>query len=235
MKILAVENYPESPLGTVGTALREQAADIDVIEAYKGDPLPDTPNGYDGLVILGGAQNALADDDYPYLPALAGLTRDFGQSGRAVLGICLGSQIIARAYGGDNLLDRPVEFGFRAVSPRPEAADDPVLSALEAPRLTFHWHKDTVGLPDGAVHLASSEMTPNQAWRIGGNVYAMQFHFEASREVVAHWSRVAGEHITPHTPDWHDRLDRELATNGAEAEFFGLDLARRWVRHVGRN
>ena len=233
MKILVAENYPNSPLGTVGEALAECDAEIDIVVAHGGEPLPDDPNGYDGLVMLGGAQSALADDDYPYLPALTKLTRAFGDSGRAVLGICLGSQIIARAYGGRNVLDRPLEFGYRPVTPRPEAVDDPVLSALTAPTPTFHWHKDTVELPDGAVHLASSEMTPYQAWRIGTNVYAMQFHFEASTEVVADWSARAPEYILPYVPDWPERLPGELATNGAVADGFGLELSRRWVKMVG--
>lgn len=233
MKILVAENYPNSPLGTVGKALTERDVDIEIVIAHSGEPLPEDPDGYDGLIMLGGAQSALADDDYPYLPALTKLTRAFGDSGRAVLGICLGSQIIARAYGGRNVLNQPMEFGYLPVTPLAPAADDPVLSALTAPTPIFHWHQDTVDLPDGAVLLASSAMTPNQAWRLGSNVYAVQFHFEASREVVANWSALAPDYILPHVPDWPDRLPGELATNGVIADELGLELSRRWVKMAG--
>lgn len=230
MKILLVENNPNSPLGNVGTALAERDAEIITIAAHGGEPIPESPDGYDGLIMLGGAQSALDDDDYPFLPALARLSRAFGDSGRTVLGICLGSQILARAYGGGNVLNRPVEFGYLPISPLPEAADDPVLSGLTRPTPIFHFHKDTVRLPEGAVRLAESDMTPNQAWRMGTNVYAVQFHFEASREVVANWSREGEDHILPHAPDWPTRLPLELETNGPIADALGLELGRRWVK-----
>jgi GMP synthase-like glutamine amidotransferase len=229
MKILVVENYPNSPLGNVGAALAEADVRIDTVAAHSGEPVPESPEGYDGLIMLGGAQSALDDDDYPFLPALARLTRAFGDSGRAVLGICLGSQIIARAYSGGNVLDRPLEFGYRPVWPLPEAAEDPVLSALTVPTPIFHWHKDTVTLPAGAVRLAESEMTPNQAWRMGDNVYAVQFHFEASAEVVTDWSERARDHILEHAPEWPEKLPLELEKNSTTADKLGLELGRRWV------
>jgi len=234
MKILVVENYPQTSLGNVGVALGEAGAKVTIVVAHDGEPLPETPDGYDGLIVLGGAQSALDDDDYPYLPALARLTRTFGDSGRAVLGICLGSQVIARAYNGENVLNRPLEFGYLPVTPLAEAADDPVLSALTCPTPIFHWHHDTVRLPAGAVRLAESAMTPNQAWRMGDNVYAVQFHFEASREMVKAWSETWVDHILPHTPDWPDKLPLELAEKGPDADALGLELGRRWTQLVGR-
>lgn len=233
MRILVVENYPNTPLGIVGEALSEAGAEIDVVVAHSGEMLPQTHDGHDGMIMLGGAQSALDDEDYPYLPALCRLTRAFGDSGRAVLGICLGSQIIARAYGGGNILARPIEFGYLPVAPLPEAADDPVLSALAAPTPAFHWHQDTVSLPSGAIRLAESAMTPIQAFRVGARVYAIQFHFEASRQVVSDWTESFADHILPHTPDWPERAPAAIAKDGAAADALGLELARRWVGLVG--
>ncbi|WP_436642868.1 type 1 glutamine amidotransferase [Microbaculum sp. FT89] len=232
MKILVVESYPNSPLGNVGQALADVGADIDTVAAHGGEPLPETPDDHDALIMLGGPQSALDDDDYPFLPALCRLTRAFGDSGRAVLGICLGSQIIARAYNGENVLNRPLEFGYLPVSPLPEAADDPVLSGLTAPTPAFHWHKDTVRLPAGAIRLAESAMTPNQAWKIGAKVYAAQFHFEASRAVVADWSSKSAEYVRDLVPDWEARMPAELETNGTVADALGRELARRWVKVI---
>lgn len=230
MKILIVENYPGTPLGIVGEALAEAGAELSVVVAHGGDPLPAAPDGYAGMVMLGGAQSALDDNDYPHLPELVALTRAFGAADKAVLGICLGSQIIARAYGGENILSRPVEFGYRPVTPLPEAAADPVLSALAGPTPAFHWHQDTVTLPPGAVRLAESAMTPIQAFRVGAKVYAVQFHFEASGKIVSDWSVGFAEHIAAHTPDWPQRVTGEVAAHAPAADTLGLDLARRWVR-----
>ena len=72
------------------------------------------------LVVLGGAQSAVDDADHPYLPKLAALTRIFGHAGKAVLGICLGAQVVARGHGARNILGRPIEFGWRQVRPTDE-------------------------------------------------------------------------------------------------------------------
>lgn len=229
MKILVVENFDGAPLGLVGTALAEREAEAVTVRAHEGEPLPDGPDGFDGLVVLGGAQSAVDDDAHPYLPRLAGLIRQFGDSGRAVLGICLGAQIIARAYGGQNVLDHGLQFGYRPVTPLAAAAGDPVFSAIEDPSPVFHWHQDTMSLPEGAIHLAASEQTPIQAFRIGERVYAVQFHFEASRMLVEEWSQRFAGLIDGLVPEWRVRRHAELAEMGEAADRLGLAIARRWA------
>ena len=100
MRVLVVENYDNTGLGQVGAALAEAGAEIDLRRAHRGEPCQTASNGHDAVVVLGGGQNALADDEYPYFPKLLDLLRDFERQDRAVLGICLGSQILARAFGG---------------------------------------------------------------------------------------------------------------------------------------
>ncbi len=229
MKVLVVENFDHTTPGLVGEALGEAGVEITRVRAHHGEPLPEGPGGLDGLVVLGGGQSAVDDDEHPYLPGLAELTRTFGEAGRPVLGICLGAQLVARGHGGGNVLGRPVEFGYHAVTPLEAARSDPVLAALCAPSSMFHWHQDTVTLPPGAVHLASSAATPVQAFRIGRAVYGIQFHFEASRALVNVWSEVFAAPIAAHTPDWPTRKAGELATKGPAADDIGLDIARRWV------
>ncbi len=147
MHILAVENYRGTHLGLVGRALSDVGARIDLRRMWNGDALPADPAGHDGIVVLGGGQNALADAEHPYLPALAALMRAFGDAGKPVLGICLGSQILARGYGGQNILGRPVEIGWLDVTPTEAGAADPVVGRLGAAAPVFHWHSDTFTLP----------------------------------------------------------------------------------------
>src|SRR5262245_22428840 len=116
MHVLVVQNYRDTGLGQVGRALAEVGATIDLRQAYLGDPLPPDAAAHDALVVLGGDQDALADDTHPYLPALARLTKSFGDADKAVLGICLGSQLVARGYGAENLLGRTPEFGWHEVT-----------------------------------------------------------------------------------------------------------------------
>ncbi len=98
---------------------------------------------------------------YPYLPALARLDQDaFGDAGKAVLGICLGSQLVARGYGAENIIGRPTEFGWHEVTCTVEGCVRSRSSPLSRSRFPiFHWHSDTFTLPEGAAHLASSTMT----------------------------------------------------------------------------
>jgi GMP synthase-like glutamine amidotransferase len=229
MRVLVIENYPGTPLGLVGVALAEAGASIDTRRAFAGEPLPASDADHDGLIILGGGQSALDDADHPYLPALASLSRAFGTADKAVLGICLGAQLVARGHGGDNLLDRPIEFGWHPVRPTAAGFDDPVMSELGAGAPVFHWHTDTFSLPPGAAHLAASDRTELQAFRVGRAVYGVQFHFEADRDLVSRWNVGFAEEIAGHSPDWHDRHPAEAALHGARADAIGLAIARAWV------
>ncbi len=233
MRVLVIENYTGTTLGQVGTALAEAGVETDLRRVWNGSALPDGPNGYDGLVVLGGEQSALDDDEHPYLPKVAALTRAFGEADRAVLGICLGAQLVARGHGAENLLGRPIEFGWHEVRPTAAGRNDPVLSALGEGAPLFHWHLDTFTLPPGAAHLASSAMTEHQAFRIGRAVYGIQFHFEADRKLVESWNRDFVEVIAEEMPDWPERHGQEAARHGPQADATGLALARAWVKLIG--
>jgi len=232
MRVLVVENYRSTPLGQVGTALREAGAEIDLRPAHLGATLPEAAAEHDGLVVLGGEQNALADADCPWFPGLVRLVRDFGAEDKAVLGICLGAQLVARAHGGENLLGRPVEFGWHDVRPTSGGRRDPVIAGLGEGGPIFHWHEDTFSLPPGAAHLAASDLTENQAFRLGRATYGIQFHFEADRPLVAGWTRDFAASIHDHAPDWLERHATDAARAGAAADATGLELARRWVHLV---
>jgi GMP synthase-like glutamine amidotransferase len=229
MRVLVVQNFDNEGMGQVGAALAEAGAEIDLRKPYKGDALPDDASGHDAMVMLGGAQNALDDAQCPYFPALLDLIRDFDARDRGVLGICLGSQLIARAFGGNNQIGGATEFGWCEVSLTPEAESDAVLGALPEKFPTFEWHDDTFSLPKGAVRLAGSEGARNQAFRLGRAVYGFQFHFEADRPMVRGWSQTFASLIAARHPDWADRLDGEMAKNGPAADAAGLAIARAWV------
>lgn len=229
MRVLVIDNYAESDLGLVGEVLAAAGVDLDRRHAWRGDPLPADARDHDALVIMGGPQDALDDAAHPYLPRAAALARACTVAGKAVLGICLGAQLVARGHGGRNVLGRPIEFGWHPVMPTAAGRADPLLACLGEAAPVFHWHYDTFELPPGAAHLATSARTPHQAIRLGARTYAIQFHFEAGTDVVAGWTRQHLDWITPHTPDWPARHAGELARHGAAADAVGRDLARTWL------
>jgi GMP synthase-like glutamine amidotransferase len=232
MRVAVVENTKITHHGQVGVALHEAGARVEVFRPWADGRLPDDPAEHDALVVFGGEQSALDDRLHPYLAALARTMRRFGEEGRAVLGICLGSQLMARGWGAENHLGTAPEFGWCEVRLRPEAQDDPVLSAVPAAFPIFQWHSDTFTLPSGALHLAEGDVARHQAFRIGRASYGMQFHFEANRAVVADWTQefpAATERLSPGWVAAHPGL---AATRGVAADAAGLALARAFVAQI---
>jgi GMP synthase-like glutamine amidotransferase len=232
MRVLVVQNYPDTGLGQIGVALREAGAEIDLRRPYRGEALPEDAAGHDALVVLGGGQNALDDEGSPWFPDLLALMRDFADSGRAVLGICLGSQLLARAYGAENLVGAAKEFGWQEVSLTAAGAADPVLAAAPACFRIFQWHDDTFSLPRGATRLAGNAVAENQAFRIGRAAYGVQFHFEADTGLVRDWNAAFAGELAERHPDWPARFEDEASRHGAGADAAGLSLARAWVAAI---
>ena len=232
MRVLVIQNFDNTGLGQVETALAEAGAEIDLRKAHLGEALPQDAGGHDALVVLGGGQNALDDEAYPYIPPLLGLMREFAEGGRAVLGVCLGSQLLARAFGAANLIGAAPEFGWRDVSLTGEAKSDPVLGVLPESFPIFQWHDDTFTLPQGAVRLAENDAAANQAFRIGRAAYGIQFHFEADRKLVRQWNSAFAGHLAVCQPDWAARFESEAAAHGPAADTVGLALARAWVAAI---
>ena len=228
MRVAIVENTRITHHGQVGVALHEAAALIDIWRPWSGQPLPASPDA-DALVVFGGEQSAVDDHTHPYLPALAELMAAYTALDRPVLGICLGSQLLARAYGGDNHLGVALEFGWVDVSLTDAGRADPVLSQVPQTFPIFQWHSDTFSLPPGAVHLAQSAAAAHQAFRIGRATYGTQFHFEASRAVIRDWSETFPAIAERMSPGWSRRHPELASTVGAEADAHGLALARAWV------
>ena len=234
MRVAVVENTVISNLGQVGVALAEAGAEIVYHRPFRGEALPELAD-FDGLVVLGGEQSALDDDKHPYLPLLAARMRAAAEADKAVLGICLGSQLLARGFGAENLLGRTPEFGWHRIHLTEEGAADPVLSAVADGFPIFQWHSDTYTLPEEATHLAHNPAVAHQAFRVGRAAYGTQFHFEASRAVVEEWNRNFGAVIEAMKPGWlAGDYPHQAESDGAAADAAGLALARAWVRQIRR-
>jgi GMP synthase-like glutamine amidotransferase len=232
MRVAIVENTRITHHGLVGVALHEQAARVEIYRPWADGALPEAGDGHDALVVFGGEQSALDDATHPYLPALARAMRAFTEADRAVLGICLGSQVLARGYGAANHLGTAPEFGWQEVRLTEAGQADPVMAALPAAFPVFQWHSDTFTLPAGAVHLATGDGAAQQAYRIGRATYGTQFHFEASRAVVADWTRTFPELTERLQPGWAAVHPQLSASRGAQADAAGLALARAWVAQI---
>lgn len=228
MRVLLIEHHDKSSVGVVGETLHDMGIETPTVWCEFGDPVPENDREYDGIVILGGTMSAVDDESHPYLPRLTALVREFADADKPVLGICLGSQLIARAYGAEPRLGGPLEFGFHPVTPTRLGETDPVMRHLGRPQPLFQWHTDHYTLPEGAVHLAVGEHYENQAYRIGRAVYGMQFHFEVTEAQVR--SQIADvPDFDDHVPGHEEWLPRQFALHEAASNTFCRRVVRDWA------
>jgi len=232
MRIAVVENMENTHLGTLGPALDDSGAELEWFRPWLNGALPSGAHNHDGLIVLGGKQSAVDDAAYPYLPRLAGVMRHFGDTDKAVLGICLGSQLLARAYGAKNLLGDAREFAWTTLDVTPEGTADPLFRGVGARFESFQWHVDTFSLPDNAVRLVSGSVVANQCFRVGRAAYGVQFHVEASAAVVEAWSIEYRDAVEQFAPGWLDRYPETAAQHALAADHAGDAIARAFVRSV---
>jgi GMP synthase (glutamine-hydrolysing) len=147
-------------------------------------PGEDAPEA-EGLVIMGGPM--CANDPLPGLARELKLIEHALHIGLPMLGICLGSQLIAKALGAKVYRNGEPEIGWAPVQLTDAGRHDPVFENTPSPSAFFHWHSDTFDLPAGAVWLAHSEKCRHQAYRYSKNVYGIQFHPEITAEMIAEW------------------------------------------------
>jgi len=190
-RILIVQHEEFEGPGTLREALA--GAELRFVRTFARDPVPATLEEH-ALVVLGGGMGVYERDRLAHLEDEIALCRTAVTAGRPVLGICLGSQLLAAAFGGAvGKADRK-EIGWHGVTLLPQARGDALFDALPRSFPAFHWHGDAFTLPAGAVPLASSTMTPLQAFRMGERAWGIQFHLETDEEVLeAMLSGGAGE------------------------------------------
>ena len=184
MRALAFRHVPFEGLGRIEPALGARDIAVDFADLYQaGAALPDIA-AYDALIFLGGPMSV--NDDLPFLGREMELIREAVARRQPILGICLGSQLIARALGAAVRRNPVKEIGWYDVRFTAGAGEDRLFRGLSTESV-FHWHGETFDLPSGAELLASSDLCRHQAYRIGERVYAIQFHLEVTPEMIAAW------------------------------------------------
>jgi GMP synthase (glutamine-hydrolysing) len=175
VSMLLVQHEPREGPGSLTRLLPPGTR---IVRAWE-EPIPSEP---DSLLLLGGGMSA--NDELPFIRDEIALIRRSLDAGKAVLGLCLGSQLLAKALGGTVFKAPRKEIGFYRVRLLPDAAADALFAEAPSDFVAFHWHGDTFTLPPGAVALASSTITPLQAFRYGERAWGAQFHPEMNAELL---------------------------------------------------
>jgi GMP synthase-like glutamine amidotransferase len=204
MKIHWLQHVPFEGLGCIEPWLAENRRDVSCTRLWAGDDFPNLGN-VDGLIVMGGPMGVCDEAEYPWLAAEKAFIKEIIAQDKPVLGICLGAQLIAETLGSKVWKNREKEIGFF-----PMVGKNPLMPEQFT---AFHWHGDTFGIPDGAVHLASSEATENQAFLYQDNVLGLQFHLETTEESLLALYENAKDEITaaPFIQTWEEATALRLA------------------------
>jgi GMP synthase-like glutamine amidotransferase len=193
MRIHCVQHVPFEGPAAIADWCAERGHELVRVHPYRGGALPD-PSAVEALVVMGGPMSANDDATLDWLGRELRFVEGVLRAGRPLLGVCLGSQILARVLGARVYRARAREIGWWPLRIRAEARADTPLAGWPEQVVPLHWHGETFDLPAGAVHLAETETCPHQAFLWGGAL-GLQFHVEATPESVDEITAACGGEI----------------------------------------
>lgn len=235
MRLAVVENVFDCTPGILGERAAARGWEMDIRRIHKGDALPAEAEGHDALVVLGGYMAATEDVSFPHLPLTCALIRDFEAAGRQVLGICLGAQLIARAFGARNHLRRGHEIGFHPLVTLPGGLRDPLLRGLAERPLLIQWHEDTFDLPQGARLLMAGTGFRNQLFRYGPHVVGIQAHLECTPAMFREWLVYAGPGIEDRVPGIWETFAAEDSALAVQARAWAEGFIDHWLDRIAES
>ena len=227
--ILIVQHDDLCPPGRLGRWLEQAGYRLEVVQGHHHEALPEQPDGFGGLVVLGGQMGAYDDEEHPWLVATKRLLRRAVADGVPTLGVCLGHQLLAVATGGRVAPSKSgQQAGLHRVGLTGQGQADPLLVGLDR---VLHWNNDLVVAPPPRAAVLARTPAGIQAIRIG-NALGVQFHPEVDPAIVGCWANkyVAAGRMTATTAEQH-----LAALTAADAELAPAwrAFARRFAAAVG--
>jgi GMP synthase (glutamine-hydrolysing) len=221
-KIWVLQHHPAENLGAIADALEEAALAWQYVRVFDGHPIPKDMKGAGGLIVMGGSETVYQLDRYPYLRDEMRLIENALKENKPILGVCLGSQLLAAALGANVRRAESKEIGWYPLRLTDVAGQDRLMRGVPAEFVAAHWHSDVFDLADGALALASSEKTAVQGFRYGDRAYGLLFHAEMTLEIMEALVNefregllrvgIDGDVILAKAPDYLPRLGQIGAT-----------------------
>jgi GMP synthase (glutamine-hydrolysing) len=214
-QIIVLQHVACETLGSIEDVLTRANLGHRYVRIHHGEQVPSEIGDAAGLVVMGGPMSVYDNDKLPHLNDEMRLVESALKAQRPILGICLGSQLLAHVLGAKVYPGKQKEIGWHEVSLTTAASDDPLLAAAPGRFPAFHWHGDVFDLPRSAMCLAKSHLTACQAFRHGHGAYGILFHMEVTR---------------PGVRSMIDSFPHEVAEVGSSAEAILTDT----TAHLGR-
>lgn len=215
MKILVVMHVESEGPGTLGTFLESHGAQIDTVRLHAGEELPRDVGGLEAVVSMGGPMNVYDEATYPFLRSETVFLEKALDAGIPIVGVCLGSQMIAKAAGASVKLGAVKEVGWGTVTLSGSGASDPFFRGLPSAFDVFQWHEDMFDVPVGGTLLASSEICAHQAFSCR-NALGLQFHVEVTADILDRWFADSREHDVKHILERYHEVQPQLDRNAEQ-------------------
>jgi GMP synthase (glutamine-hydrolysing) len=185
-RVACLHHLKQPGHGHLGLALERAGVTRIDVDIRRGEALP-ALGQVDAIIALGGEQSVRDIDALPWMRAEAELLLAAVEREVPVLGICLGSQLLARALGAEvRRVERPF-IGWRMLEPTAAGRRDRLVAAVDAPVLALHWNEDCHALPSGAEELLTGDGEGVEAFRAGACAWGMQFHPEVDAPILDQW------------------------------------------------
>jgi len=185
MRVHWLQHAEHEELGCIAPWLAARTFRVRSTKLFDGEALP-AADDFDWLIVMGGPMNIHEHDRHPWLIQEKALIRDACVKNKKVLGICLGSQLLADVLGGRVSQNRFQEIGWFDVEMTAEGIKNKTMEGLPGRFSAFHWHGDTFAIPPGSENLLKSDACVNQAFSAGQKL-GLQFHLEVTHADARRW------------------------------------------------
>ena len=220
MRAVCLKHVPFEGPGAFSTSLANHGCSLDY-RLVPEDGLPPDPG--DLLIIMGGPMSV--NDPDPWIAEETAFIRSALLAGTAVIGICLGSQFMAKALGATVRSGKALEIGMTKIRLTKDGQRDPLLGSCPGTFDVFEWHGEVFDLPNDCLALAGSDVAPLQAFRYGARAYGLLFHLEMEEDGIDSLCRECAPDLTkarltaqqvkdaalPHLPQLHHMVDRLIS------------------------
>jgi GMP synthase (glutamine-hydrolysing) len=230
--VLAIRHVAFEDAGSFASILAARNFSLRYLDAGVDSFSEIDPLDSDLLIVLGGPIGVYEEESYPFLVDEIDFIRTRLKKDLPTLGICLGSQLIAKALGASVYPGPQKEIGWKPLTLTEAGKSSPVSPLAGNKTSMLHWHGDTFDLPQGATLLASTDVCKHQVYSVGKNVIAFQCHPEACAATMERW--LIGHtcelgHAKISVPD----LRTQIAHHGKTLESQGAKFFTEWLDSLG--
>ena len=182
-EFLLLQHEPTEGPGTIAEEILGEGHGIRTVRIDQKEKIPEDPGPYAGLVVMGGNMGVYDQGRLPHLRQEISLLERAVKADKAILGVCLGAQLLAAAAGAE-VKPGEKEIGWIPVHKMPDACKDPVLRRLPEKFQALMWHGDHFSLPSGATHLLGTQKCGCAGFRLGKKAYGLVPHLEMTAAMV---------------------------------------------------